>query len=381
MAFTKLSAIGQPILPPATITLQAGETFVLPAGEGVISSYKVNKVPQTGWNMSGQYVVSVGANTAFQMYDSNLQVWRNINQGGTDNITVSSDGTNFRLANTTGCVVGAMITTGGAGMVNGFDTITLTPSAGGATFHTIVGGAINTSVTITNAGSGYVVPPILVFTPPANQGNTPYVLPTGYATLTGGAITGVTITNVGAGLVGAPTISVIPQSIDTTGAGAVLTASINSSSSGALTWVGVNTNGSPLTSVPTISVSGTYTTVPVVSALMNFVITGLTVTTAGAAYTNGVTFSFDVPPVITSSTPVWANPVFDTGITTGRPASLQVTTTTTTFTGSTVKISDSGYGFQAVPPAIYPSYVGATTQAALTPTVGGVGSTSLLYSI
>jgi hypothetical protein len=245
-----------------------------------------------------------------------------------------------------------------------------------------VGGAINSTVTVTTAGTGYTRLPTLVFNPPVAQGSTPYVLPTAVvSSLSAGGIGGVTVTNQGAGLVAAPTITVIPHPLDTTAGGAVLTVNSTLAGSGTLTWIAQATPGTVQTSVPTLSFTGTISVSPVVTAIMDFAITGLTITAAGVAYTSGITFSYVIGGSQVAGTAGYTNPEWDKGMILPRPAQVTVATTTTTFTSSTVTVVDAGCGFQAVPPAIYPSYIGATTQAVLTPTVGGMNDVSTFFSL
>jgi hypothetical protein len=154
-------------------------------------------------------------------------------------------------ANTTGTPVGAIITNAGTGLTNGWygyvpsftgiaipgqsgpalpgtavsivngaaslgnTAQTVTPSAGGSLWNAFVGGAVNTTITFTtsttvyqngpfggtgtaytaNAGSNYTRPPLIVFTPPPNQGAQPYILPTAVCTISGGAINSITVTS------------------------------------------------------------------------------------------------------------------------------------------------------------------------------------------
>ena len=77
---------------------------------------------------------------------------------------IVADGTNWRLINRTGCPTAAVITNVGSGYTS---APTVTASAGGSLWKAIVGGAINTTVTVTTAGTYNYVPTIVFSAPPA----------------------------------------------------------------------------------------------------------------------------------------------------------------------------------------------------------------------
>src|ERR1700685_221732 len=107
---------------------------------------------------SGTYEVTPGPYTQLQFRDPITGAWRSQQSVGNSSRVVGSDGYNWRLANLTGCAIGAFITN----VVSGYTSApTVTASAGASTWTPIVGGAINATVTITNAGAGYGYPPIL----------------------------------------------------------------------------------------------------------------------------------------------------------------------------------------------------------------------------
>jgi hypothetical protein len=116
------------------------------------------------------------------------------------------------------------VTAGGTGLTNGFNTVTATQSAGGGTWNTIVGGAINPTLQIVAAGTLYTQRPIVIFNPPSTQGSTPYILPRLSRRSPAALISAVTVTNVGAGLVANPTITILNAPGDTTGSGGSLAA-------------------------------------------------------------------------------------------------------------------------------------------------------------
>lgn len=255
----------QNLLPPLQVALVSGEVFNIPSQNGLAGTF-AGYVNQTGWQLTGQYALDLGTNLQYQIFNSASQQWQNFGSGGGEATLVSSDGTNYRVANTVDVPNVVTISNAGSGLTNGYNTVTITPSAGGSTYNTIVGGAINTTVTITAGGSGYVAAPILVFNPPTNQGSTPYVLPTATCTISGGVINAVTVVNAGAGLVSAPTITIIPQPFDTTGGGGVLTVNATLAGSGTLLAAFVRTYGTAVgASAPTLTFSPASTLAGTVS--------------------------------------------------------------------------------------------------------------------
>lgn len=382
MPFNKLSALTATILAMMPVGLAPGEVFVLPPGQGVVGTYGQTGAANqlTGNPLTGQYLVQLGPYTVLQQYDPGLQYWHDIQCGyGQQNI-ISSDGKNYRLANTTGCPVGALITNAGSSLTNGFNTVTVTPSAGGSTWNTIVGGAINSTITITAGGTGYVTPPLLVFSPPANQGNTPYVLPTAVCTISAGAINAVTVTNQGAGLVAAPTITVLPQWNDTTGGGGVLTVNATLALSGQLLlmWPATyNNTGTGLTAVPTFTFSPASSIAA--TAIMNFTVTGFTQTTPGVGYVTagGAFFGGVVSGTAANNSP--GNSIYDKLI--EDPIFPPVTVAATTGLPSLAG-PFGGVNIQSVPTfQSYSAGAAASTAAVTTVTVGGANDVTYINSI
>src|SRR5689334_5787503 len=72
----------------------------------------------------GTWIVNVGGYAVVQVLDPVSTTWRMISSARVGPITVSSDGTNVRVANMTGCAVGAVVTTAGSAYVQGSTTIT-----------------------------------------------------------------------------------------------------------------------------------------------------------------------------------------------------------------------------------------------------------------
>jgi len=161
----------------------------------------------------GNYIADVGRYTLLQWYDNLLGIWRNSSNLAGSRI-LNSDGTNYRLINSTGCPVGADITNVGSGYTSA--PAVAVSGTGGSLWTAIVGGSINTTVTVTTGGSYNYIPNLIFSQPPAGG-----VQATGYAVIAAGAISSVTVTNRGAGYVTAPTITIVQDPRDTAAGGGV----------------------------------------------------------------------------------------------------------------------------------------------------------------
>ena len=338
------------------ISLAAGETFVIPAGN---------------------FFLSLGSYTFFQVKDPYTGIWRTVDTFPGAGRTIYSDGVNMRLANLTGCVVGAYITNVGSGYTSA-PTVTL--SSGTAAFTAIVGGAINSTVTITTAGAGYTHAPVLVVSPPPVGG----VQATATCTVSGGAINAVTVVNQGAGYTAAPTISVFPDPRDTITTAAVLTVNSTLAGSGTITALVRTDHGTPLTSVPTISFSGGGGSSAAATAVMCLTATGITVDAGGVAYGNAQPFGvITTGGIVAGAAGAVVNPQLGPGLFTPRQANISGTSTAggaITATGAVV--NDAGL-FQAVPSGlvIAGGSALATTVGQVTITVGGRTDSSMLFPI
>lgn len=422
MPINKISGLVN--LPASTlpIAMPAGSVWALPAGQGIVGSFGSVLAPQLATNnpLTGQYVVQLGQYTTLQVYDSGLDYWRNVNVAPQALLTVSSDGTNFRVVNSTGTPVGALITAAGSGGTNGWygynnqrqptviqggqivtsgsnAIFTITPSAGGSLWNAIVGGAVNTTISlsgtvyqnqpfggtgvslIASGGSNYQVAPIIVFSPPPNQGLQPYSLPEAVCTISGGAINSITVTQQGCGLVGLPGITVVPQYGDLTGGGAVLGwLSANSSMVGSGTVLAMYPAfpGLAVTAVPTFTYGGTSNPAPTATAIMNFTITSFATGTAGVGYVGagGV-----ISGGIVAGTAANTNPILDKALSLPvyPPINVAATTGVPTLAGPF-----GGVNFQAVPVyAAFSSGAAPGTAASITANVGGANDSLLFMSL
>jgi hypothetical protein len=165
---------------------------------------------------AGQYLITTGQETVLQWYDPLQLMWRTFCQSG-ELTTFATDGSNYRLVNQSGVIVGASITNAGSGGVNGIGPVqtgsTITFATGGvagvltAQGYVIVGGSVP-APTVTQGGSGFLVPPLILCDPPPPGG----IQATFISTISAaGVLTGVTQVNAGAGYTSIPQFYVVPQ--------------------------------------------------------------------------------------------------------------------------------------------------------------------------
>jgi hypothetical protein len=428
MPINKISG-GTVNLPQYLLGLAAGEIFYLPPGQGLIGTYGLVNSPQLniGVTLSGQYMLDLGNYSVLQTYDSGMNYWRNVCAGGpyAQQVTVSADGYNYRIVNSTGCPVGALITTSGTGGVNGFygytqfgpvsglqqavviqngqttlgnTSLIVTPSAGGSTWNAIVGGAVNSTISFSgtvyqngafggtgvsqtaSAGANYTRAPIILFAPPVNQGAQPYFLPSAICTISAGAINAITVLNQGAGLVALPLITVLNAPGDTTGGGAVLGwLSANSADAllGHLTALWPSLFGTAQTSVPTLAFSGASSpAAAAATAIMNFTITSFS-GVAGVGY--GTTPGGVINGGIVAGA-ADANPYLSLNLLQPLAPPLNITTATGV---PTLASQFQGSGYQAIPKycAIPNGTAAPSTANANTPNVGGANDVIALISL
>lgn len=321
---------------------------------------------------AGSWGVGTGLYSSLQEYDPVTGIWRNIgNDSGTTFRWINSDGVNFRIANQTGQVVGALVTTAGAGYTS---SPVVTDNGGTATYSAIIGGAVSTSTTISNGGSSYTYPPSLQVSAPGNPG----VQATMTCTISAGAINAVTVVNQGAGYTSAPTVSVINDPRDTTGKNAVITTTLTGS--GTVTAVVVTNGGTAVTSVPTLTFTGGgYTTTAAATAIMCFTTTAYTVTSSGSGYVGNVLITGlgGFP----STSPSYTNTYIQSLLVRQRPALYAGAIATTNITATGQTLYDGGI-FPGVPTGYVSGYTGtsATSAAQVSFSVGGVTDTVLLIA-
>jgi hypothetical protein len=165
---------------------------------------------------AGEWLVQCGTNASMQWWDPIAQAWRPFVSASNIGDYFSTDGYNYRMLNLTGIVQVASFTAGSGG-TNGIGfaatgaavSIIASNTTGGAqaTAYAIVGGSVQ-APTITQAGSGFLVPPLVVIDAPPPGG----IQATATAALTaGGGIASITMANVGAGYASSPNFYLIPQ--------------------------------------------------------------------------------------------------------------------------------------------------------------------------
>lgn len=294
---------------PQVLTLPSGGIYFPPPGESIITT---------------------GGQTIIEWWDPTGAIWRNY-AGPSSFEQISSDGTNYRLVNLSGVVVGGNITNAGSGGTNGIgptqtgSTVSFAaPAAGGVTAtaqgYVVVGGTVP-APTVTQGGSGFLVPPTIVCDPPPVGG----VQATFTSTISAaGVLTGVSQVNPGAGYLAIPQFYIIPQPIfyqgairfpgDTpqtvpapglinpanvwgsspfqpniaTGTAGALLTGVALTGSGTLTAIVMTYfgNGYAGNTVPAISFAGTSLGAAAATAIMSFCMTaaiGGTVTATGGA--------------------------------------------------------------------------------------------------
>lgn len=351
--------------PTNQITLPAGGVFNLPTGEG-------------GW-----YMYKLGLYTTFQSFDPITQVWRNVGSSG-DGASmqyVYVDGTtNYRFANQTGCAVGAVITNAGSGYTS---APTVVASAGSSIWKAIVGGAVNTTVNITNIGANYQYPPTVQFSAPPAGG----IQATGHCTISAGGIASIVVDNQGAGYTQAPTVQFtndpregnnnVPQGYSAT-AIATLTGA------GTITGLLCLDHGTPLTSVPTLAFSGGGGTAAAATTLMCFTITSFTVSAGGtfvAGFNPGVARITGEDNFAAIAAAAYTNPNTQSQFVTTRPADIKgVLTGGTTLAAAGQTVYDGGI-YTSVPLPLIQSGNPYTAAATLAFVVGGVVDTTMFTPV
>ena len=362
MAFPRIGGPGIGLTNPLNYpTAPAGAAFT-PVKSNVLqlAAGQIYNIP------AGIYWVVPGKYSYLQFLDPVSQQWRGYDTGITVGKLVDSDGGNWRLANLTGTPISANVTNAGSGYTNGIGTtatgLTVTASAGTSTWVPIVGGAMGTFTSVA-AGAGYTYVPNVVIDAPPPGG----LQATAHATLTGGGVSAVTLDNAGAGYSSAPSVTFVNDLRDTAGSGASYTVALTGS--GGLTGLYPSNPGLPLTAAPTFTFSPASSTAA--TAVMNFSVTGYTVSAAGTTYT--------APVIVSSSshlvggTSILTNPAYTTGTTLPRPARITAALATTTITATGLTVEDGGNGIQTIPLATISTsaYPTIANSASLVLTVGG----------
>jgi hypothetical protein len=344
-----------------TIALAAGETYQLPTG--------------------GAFGAKPGRYTSLQLFDPILQAWRNPGGGDTAATTdyVNQDGINWRLANQTGCAVGALITNAGSGYTS---APAVTASAGSSQWRAIVGGAISTTVTVSNGGSGYTYPPIVLISAPLQGG----IQATATCAISGGAVSTVTVVDQGAGYTSAPTITFVNDYRELLNAGpTAVTAGFGASAVCTLTGSGTITglicvdHGTPLTSVPTLSFSGGGGSSAAATAIMCWTITGVTVSAGGTGFTGpSDLWGLDAFPTAAAA---YTNVTTQKNLVKIRRANILLPESAGAITATGLVIYDGGIYTSTPTPIIATNGALITATGTVTFTMGGVSDVSELLVV
>lgn len=332
---------------------------------------------QTRTVPAGSFLAVPGPYTFVQVKDPITGIWRNMNQIGNTPQFIESDGVNFRLANQTGCVVGAIVNVGGTGYTGGSTGVTVTASTGAATFAPVVGGAIATTGTFANVGTGYTFPPILDIAPPPAGG----VPATGHITVASGTASAIVIDNQGAGYTSAPVFTITTDPRDTTGTGATITSwTIASTAAGSITACLVTNHGTVISTVPTLSTgnSGAGTS-GALTAIMCLAVTGGTVATVGTGYGTAISLAMSNGGLNVAGTTAWTNPATEGKIFQPRQAILTLTAGTSLSTVASVV--DSGLHLALPTVLVLNSQAVIAGAGAVTVTAGAVTDTSYLIPV
>ena len=320
--------------PSIAFDLQGGLTRIIPAGT---------------WQ------VDTGSYTCIQEYDPVQGQWQSPggDTGGASGGPqyINSDGVNYRVANLCGTIVGAVVTTAGSAYVAATPpTVTFT-NASNAAATAIVGGAVSTSVTVTNAGTNYTYPP-LVFLDSPQQGASYQATAT--STLSGTTVGSVTINNQGAGYTNVPNIYFINDPRDTTGSGAIAVATLTGA--GTVTQLLITNQGNVNTTLqPTISFSsGSAAAYPIMVRSIG----GLTFSNIGSGYTgNAIVQAYGNG--YTGAANVLTNPRWTTNLVRSRSATLLAgVTSAAALTSAGASIFDGGIFAGSAPTAVV---LGTTT--------------------
>lgn len=351
---------GQGVSP--TLRGQPTNNYALQAGE-------VMKIPAGGW------MLALGKYSSYQVFDPITGIWRTIGSGGLNGkaFHVQSDGVNHRISNQTGCAVGALITNAGTGYTS---APTVAASAGASVWQAVVGGAVNTTVTVPNGGAGYVYPPQVMFSAPPSPG----IQAAGHCAISGGVVTGVTVDQQGAGYTSAPTITFFNDDRDTTGANASATAVLTGA--GTITGLLCTDHGTPLAAVPTLAFTGGGGASAAATAIMCWCIVSIAFS-GGTGYTVGAgAVKFSAVPMYTAGTAIYTNPATQVDLVRMREAIIYSPTTATGAPTATGQVTLDGGIYQNVPTSIVVTnsglYPGATTP---TLTMGGLLDYSELYPV
>ena len=253
------------------ICLAPGETLPIPAGD---------------------WYVNIGQYCVLQFLDPITNVWSmgpNAAWAGGHQFVVS-DGFTCRVANLSGCVVGAVITAVGTGYAQATTTVAAVP--GNSTWLPIIGGQLGFGTIVTaNSGGGYGIAPEVFLPAPApasnNSNGVGGIAAAGWVSISGGTVNGFTFTNPGAGYGSGVTVVLVPSPNDpnlSTGVTAA-TLAFTLTKTDSITGILCTNSGAVLANPNniTLTVTGAGSTATLTPVSLQTVITA-TVSTAGGGY-------------------------------------------------------------------------------------------------
>jgi hypothetical protein len=335
-------------VPSAAFPLQAGATYIIPAGS---------------------WAISAGNYGSLQRFDPVVGIWRHFGDQGKGMNLVVSDGNNYRVANTTGCAAGALLTNAGTGYTS---APAIAPSAGTSIWQAVMGSLVSTTATVVTGGASYIYPPICQIASPSFPG----IQATATATLTAGAVSSITITNQGGGYLIAPQINLFNDPRDTTGYGANATLALTGS--GTVNGVVCVDHGNPLTAVPTLTFTGGGGASAAATVIMDFAMTGYTVTGGGSVFVAPIQI-WGIPQIV-AGTAAYTNPQTQTGIVSMRQGSITGAVAAGAVTATGALVVDGGH-YQTVPSAVYATPTPPATLATLVLTVGGQTANIVMLAV
>jgi hypothetical protein len=261
----------------------------------------------------GSFNLKHGLASSVQTLDPVLNVWRPAGSEAQQWQQVDSDGGNYRVANTTGCPLAALLTNAGTGYTS---APVVAATAGASKWVAVMGQVISTTMTVVQGGANYVYPPIVIIQAPPPGG----IQATATSVLTAGAVSSLVVTNQGGGYLTAPFVTILNDPRDITGGGAVVTTTLT----GAQTVNGVICidHGNPVTALPSLTFTGGGGTGAVAVPLMNWAVLTYAVTSGGTGFTGAViinTLGNGVPTTATA----YVNPDTQANFIRFRPATIQ----------------------------------------------------------
>jgi hypothetical protein len=309
----------------------------------------------------GDWIMTEGMYCVLQYIDPVTNAWSTAASSAWEpgHRIIQSDGFSVRIANMTGCPVAAVIVQYGGGWVQSSTTVTVT-GGGGSTWAPIVGGQLG-NATVTAAGAGYGVAPLVFIPPPPNNETNPNGIggfqSSGYAVISSGTVSGFTFNNPGAGYPTAPTVVVVPSPFDPNLATGITAATITVQTVGAGSITGVICTNNGNTLVPsnlTLTPAGVGSNATIAPVFMQTCVTASITGTGTNWGGSGITTTGGAPSVGTiTNGPDFLHLSF-------KPRPLQATVTVTgsgSVAGQVATIIDGGL-FEGTPTGSIP--VGST---------------------